>query len=97
MTDDERELPTGPHHEIPEFIGNSPEFIPGAPPWANQLIAEVRGERVAMTALVGRIESATSMVTTAINRLIDHDARLVQLEAKVASHERKISDLQAAQ
>jgi hypothetical protein len=95
MTDAERELPTGAHNAIPEFVGEAPETIPGAPPWANELIRDVRAERAAMTALVGRIESASKMLTDAINRLIDHDSRLLVLERTVASHGRQLGELHA--
>jgi len=92
MTDAERELPTGPHHEVPDFVGQPPSAIPGAPSPLNQLLdeiraerAEVRAERVAMTKLVERVEGAAGMLTEAIDRLLNHDARLVSLEGKATS------------
>jgi len=48
MTEAERELPTGPHHEIPEFVAEAPDLIPGAPPELNAVLRELKSERHAI-------------------------------------------------
>jgi hypothetical protein len=89
MTDADRELPTGTHHEIPDFVGEAPETIPGAPQWANELITDVRAERRAMTKLVGRMELVANMLTDAVERLF----HLGELERQVEENKREIASL----
>lgn len=99
MTDAEREMPTGTHHEIPDFVGEPPDAIPGAPAWANQLITEVRIERRAMTRLVGRMELVSNMLTDTVERLFavgELERKVESLNAWNQRLENRVTELEAA-